>query len=66
MLKVFDTYEQEWQEQGYDMPLYSLSACMFFLVCCLGGLRRYEGMWYDVEYCKDLEVKSAVSWPVVG
>ena len=46
---------------------------MFFLVCCIGGLRRYEGMWtdltalrYDVEYCEDLEDKSAVSWHVVG
>ena len=55
------------------MPLHSLSAWMFFLVCCLGGLGGYEGMWtdlaafrYDVAYVEDLEDESAVSWPVVG
>ena len=68
VLKVVDMYEQEWQKKGYDMSLHSLSACMFVLVCCLGCLRRYEGMWtdlaalrYDVEYCEDLEDESAVS-----
>ena len=55
------------------MPLHFLSACLFFLVCCLGGLRRYEWMWtdraalrYEVEYCEDLKDESSVLWPVVG
>lgn len=55
------------------MPLQSISAVMFLLVSCLGGMRGYEVMWtdlaalrYDLQYCEDLGDQSAISWPIVG
>ena len=55
------------------MSLNYICACIFFLLTCLGGIRGYKSMWtdlsglcYDVEYCKEFEDFSAVSWPIVG
>jgi len=54
------------------MPLSSMSACMFLLVSCLGGMRGFEVVWtdlaalrYDIAYCEASENDTAVSWPVV-
>ena len=66
-------YKQEWQTYYLQMPLLSISACMFLLVSALGGMRGYEVVWtdlaallYDVTYCEAADDDSAVSWPVVG
>ena len=71
--KLLGMFEAEWGDLGLDMPEASISACMFLLVTCLGGMRGYEAVWtdlatlrYDVGYCEDLEDYSAVSWPIVG
>ncbi len=71
--KLLEMYEAEWDRYGYNIPLTTISACMFLLVSCLGGMRGYEVVWtdlaalrYDLDYCEVLEDESAVSWPVVG
>ena len=73
VLKLVEMYEREWDDHGYDMPSKSLCACMFLLVCCLGGTRGYEAVWtdlaalrYDIAYCESQGDESAVAWPVVG
>ena len=73
ILKLVDMYEQEYQELGDNMPFESISACMFLLLTCLGGMRGYEAVWtdlatlrYDVEFCEANEDDSAVAWPIVG
>jgi len=73
LLALIEMYEQEWQTYYLQMPLLSISACMFLLVSALGGMRGYEVVWtdlaaliYDVTYCESAEDDSAVSWPVVG
>ena len=73
VLKLLGMFEAEWGDLGLDMPEASISACMFLLLTCLGGMRGYEAVWtdlaalrYDVGYCEDLEDYSAVSWPIVG
>ena len=40
---------------------------------CLGGTRGFEAVWtdlgalcYDIEFCKEAEDYTALSWPVVG
>jgi hypothetical protein len=73
VLKLLGMYEAEWGDLGLGMAEESLSACMFLLVTCLGGMRGYEAVWtdlatlrYDLAYCEKLEDESAVSWPIVG
>ena len=70
---LLDMYEKEWDEHRGRLPLQSVSAVMFLLVSCLGGMRGYEVVWtdlgalrYDLQHCEDLGDHSAVSWPVVG
>jgi hypothetical protein len=71
--KLLESYESEWVNGHYEMPLHSLCACMFLLVLSLGGMRGFEVMWtdlaalrYDLEYCEQAEEFTAVSWPIVG
>jgi hypothetical protein len=73
LLALIEMYEQEWQTYYLQMPLLSISACIFLLVSALGGMRGYEVVWtdlaallYDVTYCEAAEDDSAVSWPVIG
>ena len=60
LLKLFEIFEDEYQELGTSMPHHSICACMFPLVTCLGGMREYEAMWtdelglrYDIEFCEE-------------
>jgi hypothetical protein len=71
--KLLESYEQEWQRDGYSMSLGHVYSCMFLLVSCLGGMRGFEVMWtdlaalrYDLFYCEDKGDSSAISWPIVG
>ena len=73
LLALIEMYKQEWQTYYLQMPLLSISACMFLLVSALGGMRGYEVVWtdlaallYNITYCEAAEDDSAVSWPVVG
>ena len=43
LLKLVSMFELQWSEQGWDMPLADISACVFLLVCCLGGGARLRG-----------------------
>jgi hypothetical protein len=42
LLALIEMYEQEWQTYYLQMPLLSISACMFLLVSVLGEMRGYE------------------------
>lgn len=71
--KLLESYEAEWQEQGFEMPLKTVCSVMFLLVASLGGMRGFEVMWtdlaalrYDINYCEETEDFTAVSWPIVG
>ncbi len=73
LLTLIDMFEQEWQMNYLEMPLHSLSACMFLLVSSLGGIQGFEVVWtnlaalhYDLSYCEAAEDDMAVSWPIVG
>ena len=54
---VIDLFEQEFQEQGYTMPVRDMEAALFFIISCMGGFRGYETVWtdlgalrYDINY----------------
>ena len=71
--KLLESYEQEWQRDGYNMSIEHMCSFMFLLVSCLGGKRGFKVMWtdlaalrYDLLYCKDRGDFSAIFWPVVG
>ena len=71
--KLLESYEAEWVEAGYQMPLKTLASCMFLLTSSLGGMRGFEVMWtdlaalrYDLTYCEEIEDYTAVSWPIIG
>lgn len=71
--KLLESYQKEWTAKQYDMSFQSLSACMFLLVSCLGGMRGFEVMWtdlaalwYDLAHCEESEDFTAVAWPIVG
>lgn len=71
--KLLEMYEQEWEEYGYEIPIPTISACMFLLVSSLGGMRGFEVVWtdlaalrYDLQFCEDSQDYTAVSWPIVG
>jgi hypothetical protein len=73
LLELLRMYEEEWAEMQFDMPMEHLSACMFLLVTCLGGMRGYEVMWTDlttlkrdVTLCEEAEDYEAVCWPLIG
>mmetsp|Transcript_12603 Transcript_12603/g.21354 ORF Transcript_12603/g.21354 Transcript_12603/m.21354 type:complete len:444 (+) Transcript_12603:3911-5242(+) len=73
LLELLSMFEDEWRSMRCDMPIEHLSACMFLLVACLGGMRGYEVVWtdltalrHDVITCEETEDYEAVSWPVVG
>ena len=71
--KLLQSYEVDWANHGYAIPLGIISSCMFLLVSCLGGMRGFEVMWtdlgalrYDLGFCEDNHDFSAIAWPVVG
>jgi hypothetical protein len=71
--KLLESYENDWENLGYQIPVGIICSCMFLLVSSLGGMRGFEVMWtdlaelrYDLEYCEDTGDESAVSWPIVG
>lgn len=73
LLELLRMYEEEWKELKFEMPIDHLSACMFLLVSCLGGMRGYEVVWTDltalrrdVILCEESEDCEAVCWPLVG
>ena len=72
LLKLVEMFEGQWQDQGLDMPVKDINACMFLLVCCLGKIRCFEAIWtnlealrYDITYFGVTKDKLALSWPVV-
>jgi hypothetical protein len=73
LLALLDMFEEVWQTFYLWIPLASISACMFLLVSCLGGMRDFKvvwsdlaALWYDIAYCEESENNTAVSWPVIG
>ena len=42
LLALIEMYKQEWQMYYLQMPLLSISACVFLLVSALGGMTAYE------------------------
>ena len=73
LLALLQMYEEEWETYYLRMLLVSVSACMFLLVTCLGGMRGYEVVWtalaalnYDVAHCESAKDYTAVSWRIVG
>ena len=70
---VIDMFEQQFQKEGYNMPVRDFEAALFFIISCTGGFRGYEVVWtdlgalkYDVQYCEECDDFSAVAWPVTG
>ena len=68
VLKLVDIFEGQWQDQDLDMPVKDISACMFLIVCCLGGTRGFEAVWtdlgalrYNVAFCEAAEEETALS-----
>jgi len=71
--KLLEMYEQDWEDNKFNIDLQTLSAAMFLIITCCGGMRGYEAVWtdlsalrYDVAYCEAQGDYSAVSWPLVG
>ena len=70
---VIAMFEEQFQKEGYTMPVRDFEAAIFFIVACTGGFRGYEVIWtdlaalrYDVKYCEERNDYSAVAWPVTG
>ena len=71
--RLLEMYEQEWEEKKFAINLQVISAAMFLIITCCGGMRGYEAVWtdlsalrYDISYCESLGDFEAVSWPIVG
>ncbi len=47
---MLDRFELEWdrQQELDQVDLHWLSAVMFFLAACFGGMRGYEVVWADL------------------
>jgi len=72
VLAMIEMFEEQFQAQGYSIPIRDMEAIMFFIASCFGGFRGYETVWtdlaalrYDVAYSEDL-VDPDVAWPVTG
>ncbi len=59
LLALLDMFKEEWQTFYLRIPLASISAYMFLLVSCLGGMRGFKvvwtdlgALWYDIAYCE--------------
>eukprot|EP00804_Cyclotella_cryptica_P009188 CCRYP_003242-RA/>CCRYP_003242-RA protein AED:0.68 eAED:0.66 QI:0/-1/0/1/-1/1/1/0/349 len=70
---VINLFEEQFQEEGYNMPVRDLEAALFFIISCMGGFRGYEVVWtdlgalkYDIAYCESTDDMTAVAWPVTG
>ena len=66
-------FEDQFQREGYTMPVRDFEAAIFFIIACTGGFRGYEVVWtdlaalrYDMEYNEDRNDYTAVAWPVTG
>ena len=71
--KLLEMYEQDWADNRFAINLQVISAAMFLIITCCGGMQGYEAVWtdlsalqYDILYCESLEDFEAVSWPIVG
>ena len=66
--------EDHWEESDGEPTLTWISAVMFLLASCLGGMRGYEVVWadlsaliHDVEKADSSdEEPDGVGWPIVG
>ena len=70
---LVDAFEQQFQDEGYLMPVRDMEAALFLIISCMGGFRGYEVVWtdlgalrYDVSYCEEIGDETAVAWPVTG
>jgi hypothetical protein len=70
---VIKLFEDQFQAEGYQMPVADMEAALFFIASCTGGFRGYETVWtdlgalrYDLQYCEEKDDYSAVAWPVTG
>jgi hypothetical protein len=73
MLAIVQMFEEQFQAQGYAMPIRDMEAAIFFIVACMGGFRGYEVVWtdlgalrYDVQFSEEKDDYSAIIWPVTG
>jgi hypothetical protein len=73
--ELLDRFESEWerQQEAEEIDLHWLSAVVFLLASCLGGMRGYEVVWadlagliHDISRSEQEEDYSAVGWPIVG
>jgi len=46
--KLLEMYETEYRDLRSNMSMVSLNACIFLLLTCLGGMRRFEAVWTDL------------------
>jgi hypothetical protein len=73
MLAIVGMFEEQFQAQGYEMPIRDMEAVMFFIASCMGGFCGYETVWtdlgalqYDVHFSEEKDDYCAVIWPVTG
>lgn len=73
VLAVIQMYEDNFQQEGFNMSILTFEAAMFFMISCFGGFRGFETVWtdlaalrYDVQFCEDTDDYTAVAWPVTG
>lgn len=66
-------YEEEWTTATGEMDMNMISAAMFLLVTCFGGMRGVKAVWtdiaglrFDLHYMEDNEDYTGVGWPVIG
>jgi hypothetical protein len=48
VLAIVEIFEEQFQSQGYGMPICDLEAVLFFIASCMGGFRGYETVWTDL------------------
>lgn len=73
VLAVIQMYEDNFQQEGFNMNISTFEAAMFFMISCFGGFRGFETVWtdlaalrYDVQFCEETDDFTAVAWPVTG
>ena len=65
---VIGFFEEQFQSEGYTMPVRDFEAALFFIISCMGGFRGYETVWtdlgalrYDVNHCEEQD--DFLQWP---
>lgn len=65
--------ESGWHAADRRVSLNNISAQMFFVTTCLGGMLGFEAVWIDpgglrqdLEYIENTRDEHGVGWPIVG